>query len=121
MKKVTLTNIQKYELCIYASNNKKSRGEYVDWVEQKWDVRIHESTIIWILQGQNKWLTSEVIHPEQKWHKPVTFSELELAFKEFVLSYQHWAILSDAILTEKAKLLASGLGIPENTLQFSSG
>jgi len=29
--------------------------------------------------------------------------------------------LSDAILTEKAKLLASGLGIPENTLQFSSG
>jgi len=29
--------------------------------------------------------------------------------------------LSDAMLIEKAKLLASGLGIPEGTLQFSSG
>ena len=45
MKKVILTNIQKYELCAYASNNKKSRGEYVDWVEQKWGIRIHESTV----------------------------------------------------------------------------
>ena len=76
---------------------------------------------MWILQGQNKWLTSEVIHLEQKWHKPVTFLELELALKEFVLSYQYQAILSDTILTEKAKLLASGLGISKNTLQFSSG
>ncbi|CAB5387168.1 unnamed protein product [Rhizophagus irregularis] len=62
-----------------------------------------------------------IIHPEQKWHRPVTFPELELALKEFVLCYQHRAILSDAILIEKAKLLASGLGIPENVLQFSSG
>jgi len=30
-------------------------------------------------------------------------------------------ILSDAILVEKAKLLANGLGVPENALQFSSG
>ncbi|CAB5352778.1 unnamed protein product [Rhizophagus irregularis] len=62
-----------------------------------------------------------IIHPEQKRHRPVTFPELELALKEFVLCYQHQAILSDAILIEKAKLLASGLGIPENVLQFSSG
>ncbi|GES84905.1 CENP-B homolog protein 2-like [Rhizophagus clarus] len=33
--------------------------------------------------------------------------ELELALKEFVLRYQHQTILSDAILIEKAKLLAS--------------
>ncbi|CAG8615389.1 9787_t:CDS:2, partial [Diversispora eburnea] len=30
-------------------------------------------------------------------------------------------ILSDSILIEKAKLLVTGLGIPENTLLFSSG
>ncbi|GES96196.1 CENP-B homolog protein 2-like [Rhizophagus clarus] len=46
--------------------------------------------------------------------------ELELALKEFVLRYQHQTILSDAILIEKAKLLASELGVPEDTLQFSS-
>ena len=37
------------------------------------------------------------------------------------MTYQHRAILSDAILIEKAKLLANGLGIPEDGLQFSSG
>ncbi|CAG8735374.1 16801_t:CDS:2, partial [Rhizophagus irregularis] len=68
-----------------------------------------------------KRLITEVIYPEQKRHKPVTFPELELALKEFVLNYQHRTILSDAILVEKAKLLANGLGVPENMLQFSSG
>jgi hypothetical protein len=38
-----------------------------------------------------------------------------------VLNYQHLTILSDAILIEKAKLLANGLGIPEDALKFSSG
>jgi len=41
--------------------------------------------------------------------------------KEFVLNYQHQTILSDAILIEKAKMIAEGLGIPQNALQFSSG
>jgi hypothetical protein len=49
------------------------------------------------------------------------YSKLELALKEFVLRYQHQTILSDAILIEKAKLLASELEVPEGMLQFSSG
>ena len=49
------------------------------------------------------------------------YPELELALKEFVLKYQHETILSDAILIEKAKLLASELEVPEDALQFSSG
>lgn len=120
-KKVFLTDAQKYELCLYANNNKRTRAQYADWVEQKWGVRVDETTITRILQNKDKRLSTEVIHPEQKRHRPVTFPELELALKEFVLCYQHRAILSDAILIEKAKLLASGLGIPENVLQFSSG
>ncbi|RHZ89822.1 hypothetical protein Glove_9g369 [Diversispora epigaea] len=50
----------------------------------------------------------------------LTFLELELALREFILSYQHKVIPSDFILIEKAKLLATGLGVPENTLLFSS-
>ena len=49
------------------------------------------------------------------------YPELELALKEFILRYQHQTILSDAILIEKVKLLANELGVPEGTLQFSSG
>src|ERR1044072_7937332 len=120
-KKVTLTDAQKYELCLYANNNKKTRVQYADWVEEKWGVRVDETTITRTLQTKEKRLTTEVIHPEQKRHKPVTFPELELALKEFVLNYQHRTVLSDAILTEKAKMIADGLGIPQDALQFSLG
>src|SRR5207247_2502594 len=68
-----------------------------------------------------KRLAVEVINPEAKRHKAVIVPELELALKEFVLTYQHRTILSDAILVEKAKQLADELNVPEGTLQFSSG
>ena len=41
--KTTLTDSQKYELCLYARNHKKSRAEYVNWIENKWQVRVNES------------------------------------------------------------------------------
>jgi len=44
-KKVTLTDSQKYELCLYANNNKRTRSQYVNWIEQKWGLRVDESTI----------------------------------------------------------------------------
>ena len=34
-KNINLTDIQKYELCLHARDNKKTRTQYVDWVEQK--------------------------------------------------------------------------------------
>jgi hypothetical protein len=120
-KKVTLTDAQKYELCLYANNNKKTRPEYVEWVEEKWGVKIDKSTVTRILQNKEKHLSDDQINSTQKRHRSVTFPELELALKEFVLRYQDKAILSDSILIEKAKQLATGLGVPENTLLFSSG
>jgi putative heme degradation protein len=53
-KKTTLSDIHKYELCLHAHNNKKTRTQYVDWVEQKWGVRVDESTITRILQSKEK-------------------------------------------------------------------
>ena len=118
-KRITLTDIQKYELCLHAQTNKKNRTQYVDWVEQKWGVRVNESTITRILQSKDKRLTEEVTKPEAKRHKAVNVPELELALKEFVLCYQNKTILSDAILIEKAKLLANELEVPQGTLQVS--
>src|SRR4051812_23997864 len=97
-KNISLLDIQKYELCLYACDNKKTRTQYVDWVEQKWEVRVNESTITRTLQSKEKQLTTEVANPEAKHHKSVAVPKLELAFKEFVLCYQHKTILSDAIL-----------------------
>src|SRR6266498_3979427 len=116
-KKVTLTNSQKYELCLYANNNKRTCSQYVNWIKQKWGLRVDESTITRILQTKDKRLTTEVIKPDTKRHKGVIVLELELALKEFVLTYQHRTILSDALLIEKAKLLADELQVPQEILQ----
>jgi len=32
-KRITLTDIQKYELYLHAQNNKKNQTQYVDWIE----------------------------------------------------------------------------------------
>ncbi|EXX66100.1 hypothetical protein RirG_127040 [Rhizophagus irregularis DAOM 197198w] len=80
-------------------------------------IRVNESTITRTLQSKEKRLTTELANPEVKRHKPVAVPELELALKEFVLCYQHKTILSDAILIEKAKLLANELEVPQETLQ----
>ncbi|CAB4411964.1 unnamed protein product [Rhizophagus irregularis] len=98
-----------------------TRSQYVNWIEQKWGLRVDESTITRILQTKDKRLTTEVINPDAKRHKAVFVPELEFALKEFVLTYQHKTILSDALLIEKAKSLADELEVPQGTLQFSNG
>lgn len=119
--KITLTDAQKYEVCLYARDNKKTRSEYVEWIEQKWGVTVNESTITRILQTKERRLATEVENPKAKRHKSVTVPELDLALKEFVLVYQHRTILSDALLVEKARLLAEELGVSVGTLTFSHG
>ena len=118
-KKVTLTDTQKYDFCLYARDNKLTCSRYVTWIEQKWGVRVDESTITRILQTKDKRLTTKVINPEAKRHKTVAAPELEFALKEFVLTYQHKTILSDALLIEKAKSLADELEVPQRTLQVT--
>lgn len=119
--KTTLTDSQKYEFCLYAQNNQKTRSQYVDWIEEKWKVRVDESTISRILKSKDSRLNTEVTNPKAKRHKSVTFPQLELALREFILNYQHQTALSDAILVEKARLIAVGLGISQDSLQFSPG
>ncbi|CAG8563841.1 3725_t:CDS:2 [Dentiscutata heterogama] len=103
--KNTLSDAQKYELCLYAHDNKLTHAKYIDWIEKKWDKR----------------LTTEIVNPEKRKNKAVTVPAFELALKEFVLTYQHKTILSNAMLIKKARLLANGLGVPEGTLNFFSG
>lgn len=118
--KVSLNDSQKCELCLYARDNKLTRKEYINWIEQKWGVRVNESTITRIIQS-DEMLSTEISNPNAKRHKPVTIPELELALKEFILIYQNKTILSDAVIIEKAKKLANSLEIPDGTLSFSHG
>jgi hypothetical protein len=120
-KRITLTDGQKRELCAYAHNNKKTRSQYVDWIEEQWGLRVDESTISRILQTSKNRLNDEIINSNTKRHRTVTYPELDLALKEFVSIYQHRTVLSDVLLIEKAKILANGLGIPQGALNFSPG
>ncbi|CAG8796528.1 15721_t:CDS:2, partial [Racocetra persica] len=94
----SLTDAQKYELCLYTCDNKTTQSEYVKWINNKWGVKV-----------------------KAKYYKSVNFPELELALKEFILIYQNQTILSNALIIEKAKLLANELKISESKLQFSQG
>jgi hypothetical protein len=89
LKKTTLSEIQKRELCIYTRDNKRTWAQYVNWIEEKWSVRVNESTITHILQTAEERLGSETTNPNSKRYKSVTYPELELTLKEFVLNYQH--------------------------------
>ncbi|CAG8664220.1 2125_t:CDS:2 [Rhizophagus irregularis] len=75
LKRTILTEIQKREICTYARDNKRTCTQ------------VNESTIIRILQTAEKRFNSKTISSNTKRHKPVTYPELELALKEFVLDY----------------------------------
>ncbi|CAG8551392.1 7484_t:CDS:2 [Dentiscutata erythropus] len=84
--KTTLTDVQKLEFCCFANENTMTR---------------------------KKQLTAEIDNPNKRQNRSVTVPHFELAFKEFILTYQHRIIISEAMLIEKAKQLSKGLGIPE--------
>ncbi|CAG8757556.1 3576_t:CDS:2 [Dentiscutata erythropus] len=89
-KRTILPDTQKFEFCVYARDNKRTRPEFVKWIEENWG------------------------------SKAITVPELELALKKFILIYQYRTILSDAMIIKKAKLLADELEVSENKLYFSS-
>ena len=65
-KKITLSDSQKYELCLYADKHKLTRTQYINWIKKKWGVKVDKSTITQILKNTNKRLAIEVIYSEQK-------------------------------------------------------
>uniref|UniRef100_U9SGN9 Uncharacterized protein n=1 Tax=Rhizophagus irregularis (strain DAOM 181602 / DAOM 197198 / MUCL 43194) TaxID=747089 RepID=U9SGN9_RHIID len=65
LKRTILTEIQKREICTYARDNKRTCTQYT----------------------AEKRFNSKTISSNTKRHKPVTYPELELALKEFVLDY----------------------------------
>ncbi|CAG8753619.1 20557_t:CDS:2, partial [Cetraspora pellucida] len=73
-------------------------------------VKINESIVTQILQTKDQQLSNKIVNPNAKRHMTVTVPELELVLKEFILIYQYYTILSDAMMIEKAKLLADELG-----------
>ena len=86
--KITLTDAQKYEFCLYAHHNPGTRIEYVNWIENKWNVRVSESTVSRILQKRRSDFRLRLIHQKQR-NKSVTFRKLEQALKEFVRVCQY--------------------------------
>ncbi|CAG8842888.1 11958_t:CDS:1, partial [Racocetra persica] len=118
-KQTTLTNKQKLEVLNYKDKNPDiSNVDIAKWVKETFSLNIHLSTVGRILKQNNN--TFEEM-PTMKRSRAVTYPELDDALHEWVLQNQAYLILSDAILTEKAKAFANLLNIPEGQLKFSSG
>ncbi|CAG8585302.1 16627_t:CDS:2 [Cetraspora pellucida] len=86
-------------------------------VKETFSLNIHLSTVGHILKQNNN--TFEEMHTIKR-SRAVTYPEFDDALHEWVLQNQAYLILSDAILTEKAKAFANLLNIPEGQLKFSS-
>ena len=69
--KITLTDAQKYEFCLYAHHNPGTRIEYVNWIENKWNVRVSESIVSQIFRKQEERLSTEVNAPKAKRHRSI--------------------------------------------------
>jgi len=124
--KTTLNDSQRYEISLYIEDEvkkgvKMTNAAIVSYIQQRYQVTVSESTASRINASRQKRIETQLVNPDAKRHKPVIFPIFEQALKEFVLNYQHRTILTDTMLIEKAKLIATGLGIPADALRFSPG
>src|SRR6185369_15960584 len=78
---------------------------------------IHPSTICHLMKQKE----NIVGDPSAKRQRTVQYPEIENALYEWVLRSQDKIILTDAILTEKAKNFAQLLNIPSDNFKFSCG
>jgi len=126
LKRTTLSARQRQEVALFIDSvsrrgNRPSNRAIVEYIEQQYGLSVSESTASRISKARQETIQTELVNPNAKRCKPVQYPEFDLALKEFVLSFQHKTILSDAMLIEKAKLIADGLGVPAGALQFSLG
>ncbi|CAG8532142.1 12651_t:CDS:2 [Dentiscutata heterogama] len=60
----SLTDVQKYEFCKYVeNNNKKTRAEYIQWIKQKWKIKVKLELALkeFILVYQDQTILSDAI------------------------------------------------------------
>jgi len=121
MKKVTLNNEQRHQICLKKQNVPKiTQKELTAWCEQELGAKVDQATISQTLKRSSEYLNNEA-NPQQKKTRGVKYPELEHALQEWCLHSQGHIPLTDLILIEKAKTFAKMLNIPGDTLSFSTG
>jgi hypothetical protein len=125
MKKVTLNNQQRYQICLKKQDDPRiTQKELINWCEQEFGIKVDQATISRTLKRSYEYLDNEtnlLQNPLQKKPRNVRYPELELALQEWCLRSQNHIPLTDLIITEKAKSFAKLLNIPDDALTFSSG
>jgi hypothetical protein len=125
MKKVTLNNQQRYQICLKKQDDQRiTQKELINWCEQEFGVKVDQATISRTLKRSSEYLNNEtnlLQNPLQKKPRNVKYPDLEHALQEWCLRSQSRIPLTDLIVTEKAKSFAKLLNIPDDALTFSSG
>ena len=117
-KKIALNNNQRQQIVAYKKHNPSvSNVDLVKWVKETFDIDIHPSTICHLMKQKE----NIAGNPSAKRQRTVQYPEIENALYEWILRSQDKIILTDAILTEKAKNFAQLLNIPSDNFKFSCG
>jgi hypothetical protein len=123
--RTSLTKIQCKEICIYANNNpKKTQNDITSFFNTQWNINMDRTTVFKILKKRDIFLAIEdnSIYASFKCSCQVKVPQVNEVLKIWVgQALSNRMFISNAILKEKAIFFAHNLGVPENTLTFSSG
>src|SRR4051794_32684203 len=102
-KKTTLNNEQRLAVISFKDQNPSTNdADLVNWVKETFNVDIHRTTINRLLKRKE-----EIVgNPSAKRQRAVQYPDMENTLYEWILRSQDKIILSNAIITEKAKNFA---------------
>lgn len=118
-KRATLTESQKYEVCAYLHDQATTHATHLtnkavaQYIETRYSIKVNESTVSRLRAQSANRLAQGVTNPELKRHRAVMFPELEKRLTEFVNESKGKFVLTDGVITARAKELAKELGIEQ--------
>ncbi|XP_047339127.1 CENP-B homolog protein 2-like [Impatiens glandulifera] len=98
----TMTYEMHKALCEYKSENPtSSQKELQKWVFEKFNIQISQATISNTIKRSLKYLSADLMKPNDIRHKSVKFPNLENALYEWILQHQERVNISRELIQEK--------------------
>ncbi|KAG0056861.1 hypothetical protein BGZ83_003155 [Gryganskiella cystojenkinii] len=133
--RVTLTEAQKYEVCLYMKQQEEQQGgtaggkmthrAVTNYILERFKVKVDASTVSRLRKTAETRLNNNpegFANPYMKRHRQVQFPELERRLADYVKScLRSRTQLSDALIVRKGKELKAELNLGQESITFSDG
>jgi len=126
MKRMTLNDAQKYEVCRYMKDEEEQSGRLtnkalVAYILERFGIKVDESTVSRLRQQSGDRLSRSLSNPGRRRNRDVAFPELERRLEEYIQAMKRKVAINDPMIVNKGKELRAELGIAEEQMKFSDG